>query len=149
VRRPLVRYSLILIGLAGLTLVASTFLHLEIPEPTGQFEVGRTSMLGIDDSREEVHTSDPGDERSVPLTVWYPAEPSDEVDPTVWAEDWDVVAPALSQLLEPLNTTRDQIGSLLLHVRENLEDKAAEQGRSEQAVWRDAAKGAQEEPEKS
>src|SRR5262249_21329159 len=51
---------------------------------------------------------------------------------------------ALSQLLEPLNMTRDQIGDLLLHVRETLEDRAAEQGRSEQALWRDAAKGSAE-----
>jgi len=56
---------------------------------------------------------------------------------------------ALSQLLEPLNSTRDQIGDLLLHVRETLEDRAAEQGRSEQAVWQDAAKGAPEAPDKS
>jgi TRAP-type uncharacterized transport system substrate-binding protein len=51
---------------------------------------------------------------------------------------------ALFQLLEPLNTTRDQIGDLLLHVRQTLEDRAAEEGRSEQAVWRDAAKGTRE-----
>ena len=56
---------------------------------------------------------------------------------------------ALSQLLEPLNMTRDQIGDLLLHVRETLEDRAAEQGRSEQALWRDAAAGAPDEPKKS
>ncbi|HWP65530.1 MAG TPA: TAXI family TRAP transporter solute-binding subunit [Candidatus Limnocylindria bacterium] len=51
---------------------------------------------------------------------------------------------ALSQLLAPLNTTRDQIATLLLHVRGTLEDRAAEQGRSEQAVWHNAAKGSHE-----
>ena len=93
-RRPLVRYSLILIGLAGLALVGSTFLHLAIPEPTGQFEVGRTSMLWIDDSRQEVHTSDPGDQRSVPLTLWYPAQPGTG-EPADYVDDLDDIGPGL------------------------------------------------------
>lgn len=56
---------------------------------------------------------------------------------------------ALYELLAPLNTTRDQIGNLLLHVRENLAERAAEEGRSEQAIWRDAAKGTPEPTDES
>lgn len=73
-KRHLVLYSLLLVGVAALTLVGSTFLHLEIPEPSGVFVVGRTSVLWSDDSRPEEHTADPEDKRSVPLTVWYPAQ---------------------------------------------------------------------------
>jgi TRAP-type uncharacterized transport system substrate-binding protein len=47
---------------------------------------------------------------------------------------------SLSQLLAPLNATREHIGDLLLHVREDVADRAAAEGRSEQAAWREAAK---------
>jgi hypothetical protein len=47
---------------------------------------------------------------------------------------------ALSDLLAPLDGARDHIGELLLHVRDSLETKAESEGRSEQAVWREAAR---------
>lgn len=53
----------------------------------------------------------------------------------------------LSDLLAPIDGARDHIGELLLHVRENLETKAEAEGRSEQAVWREAAKTTGDPPE--
>jgi len=46
---------------------------------------------------------------------------------------------ALSDLIAPFDSTREHIGDLLLHVRETLEERAEAEGRSDQAVWRDAA----------
>jgi TRAP-type uncharacterized transport system substrate-binding protein len=56
---------------------------------------------------------------------------------------------ALSDLLAPLDGARDHIGELILHVRDTLETKAESEGRSEQAVWREAAQaggGVKKEP---
>ena len=47
----------------------------------------------------------------------------------------------LSDLLAPLDAARDHVGSLLLHVRDNLEDRAEAQGRAAGTVWSEAAKG--------
>jgi hypothetical protein len=47
----------------------------------------------------------------------------------------------LSELLVPLNATRDRIGALLLHVRENIEEKAAAEGVSAGRLWTDAIEG--------
>jgi TRAP-type uncharacterized transport system substrate-binding protein len=44
----------------------------------------------------------------------------------------------LTDLLTPLNAARDHIGNLLLHVRENIEEKAETEGRSAGALWTDA-----------
>ena len=44
----------------------------------------------------------------------------------------------LADLLGPLNAARDHVASLLLHVRENLEEQAETQGRTTQAVWDEA-----------
>ncbi len=46
---------------------------------------------------------------------------------------------ALTDLLVPLNAARDHVASLLLHVRDNLEEQAESQGRSTQDVWEEAA----------
>jgi hypothetical protein len=53
---------------------------------------------------------------------------------------------SLSQLLAPLNATREHIGDLLLHVREDITGRAAAEGRSEQAAWQEAAKPVDDAP---
>lgn len=53
---------------------------------------------------------------------------------------------SLSQLLAPLNATREHIGDLLLHVREDITGRAAAEGRSEQAAWHEATKPAGDAP---
>ncbi len=52
----------------------------------------------------------------------------------------------LTDLLSPLNAARDHIGDLLLHVRENLEQQALEQGRTAEAVWQEAIAPSDEDP---
>jgi hypothetical protein len=56
---------------------------------------------------------------------------------------------ALSDTLAPINAARDHVGELLLHVRNNLEDKAESEGRTVDSVWGEAAEGADEAPPKS
>jgi TRAP-type uncharacterized transport system substrate-binding protein len=45
---------------------------------------------------------------------------------------------ALANLLTPLNAARVHIGELILHVRDNLEERAESEGRTAQAVWAEA-----------
>jgi TRAP-type uncharacterized transport system substrate-binding protein len=44
----------------------------------------------------------------------------------------------MAGLLVPINAARDQIGELILHVRENLEQRADAEGRSAGALWSEA-----------
>jgi TRAP-type uncharacterized transport system substrate-binding protein len=45
---------------------------------------------------------------------------------------------AISDLLTPINAARDHIGSLILHIRDNLEEQADAQGRTATALWTEA-----------
>ena len=45
---------------------------------------------------------------------------------------------ALSDLLMPLNAARDHVGDLILHVRDNLEERADAEGRTAKALWSEA-----------
>jgi len=55
----------------------------------------------------------------------------------------------LTDLLVPLNAARDHVGSLLLHVRDNLEERAETQGISAEAVWDDAVERSEDESRES
>lgn len=45
---------------------------------------------------------------------------------------------ALGDLLTPINAARDHIGDLILHVRDNLEERADAEGRTAARLWREA-----------
>src|SRR5262249_907874 len=44
----------------------------------------------------------------------------------------------LSDLLSPINSARDHIGGLILHIRDNLEERADAEGRTATALWTEA-----------
>ncbi len=50
----------------------------------------------------------------------------------------------ITDLLTPINSARDQIAELILHVRENLEQQAEAEGRSADSVWAEAIEGGDE-----
>jgi len=45
---------------------------LELPEPTGDFRVGTTTLYLTDASREETYTPQAGDARELAVQIWYP-----------------------------------------------------------------------------
>jgi hypothetical protein len=49
---------------------------------------------------------------------------------------------ALMDILMPINAARDNIGKLLLHVRDNLEEQAQIEGRSSEELWEEATEHA-------
>jgi len=50
----------------------------------------------------------------------------------------------LTDLLVPLNSARDHLATLLLRVRENVEQPAESEGRNAQAVWEEAVERSEE-----
>lgn len=64
--------AIALLATLGLTSIA-TWVHLELPAPTGPHSVGRLETVWTDSERSEDHTPDPSDRRQVGVIVWYPA----------------------------------------------------------------------------
>jgi len=53
--------------------LVSTFIHLEVTNPTGAFAVGKMQLTWVDASRSEWMTPSPTDHREVIAVIWYPA----------------------------------------------------------------------------
>jgi Platelet-activating factor acetylhydrolase, isoform II len=58
-----------------IVLAVSIVPKLQLPKPTGKYDVGQTVFRWLDSSRPEVLTDDPDDSREVIAAIWYPAEP--------------------------------------------------------------------------
>jgi predicted dienelactone hydrolase len=89
-------------GVAGVGLAAVLPLVLPVPElplPSGPQAIGTVTFDLVDPEREATYGPAPGGPRRLRVQVWYPAEPEEDVAPTPWSQDWDVVAPAVSTLL--------------------------------------------------
>ncbi|HLM22652.1 MAG TPA: hypothetical protein VK390_14150, partial [Propionibacteriaceae bacterium] len=61
-----------------------------LPEPTGQYAVGRRSYDLVDPTRTEIYAANRKDRRELVVFVWYPAEPESATDfapylPQAWA----------------------------------------------------------------
>jgi len=54
---------------------------------------------------------------------------------------------ALADLLAPMNTARDHIGELILHVREGIEGEAEAEGKTPQALWAEAMRKSEDHGE--
>jgi hypothetical protein len=89
-----------ILGTIGLVLAAALPLLLpvpEIPAPSGPEAVGTITVDLIDRSRDELYGERPGGPREFVAQVWYPARADGGGNRMVWSEDWEVVAPALSE----------------------------------------------------
>ena len=96
------RVSRTLFGFLGLVLVYALPSILPVPTipvPSGGVPVGTISFEVVDPEREEVYGEKPGEPRRLMVQVWYPASSTDGLEPVIWSQDWDVVAPATSRRL--------------------------------------------------
>ena len=69
------------------------------PCPPGPEPIGTVTVELEDSEREEVYGPSPGPGRRLMAQVWYPALDQGEVEPVLWSEDWDIVAPGVSTLM--------------------------------------------------
>jgi dienelactone hydrolase len=82
----LLRFLGLIVGIAVFALPIHAQEGLAFPEPTGEYQVGRTSYTFVDENREEAFTEETGDQREVLVRVYYPAEAAPGAAPAPYAE---------------------------------------------------------------
>lgn len=70
---------------------------MELPAPTGEYAIGRTSFYWKDYSRQEVMTDDPYDFRELRVQIWYPAEPEPKASPAPYLSDHEALKRVLAR----------------------------------------------------
>ncbi len=65
----------IIVSLLGGTAPGRAQEEPRIVAPTGPYAVSRTAFTWVDPARDEVHTADPDDKRTLLVEAWYPANP--------------------------------------------------------------------------
>jgi predicted dienelactone hydrolase len=70
-----------------------------VPNPSGPYKIGTTTMVLTDSSRHEIYSGNPDDLRRFMVQVWYPAVPTASSVRAPWMANADIVAPSLSDYL--------------------------------------------------
>ncbi|MCB8976234.1 MAG: hypothetical protein H6657_02265 [Ardenticatenaceae bacterium] len=68
----------------------------QLPDPTGPYAIGTFTTYLVDESRPEIYTEDPNDNREVMVQVWYPAADR-KGEPAKYLEDLDVAGPVIAE----------------------------------------------------
>lgn len=91
------------LGLVGLIIVAAPAWALpvvELPPPTGPYQVATASFEIRSADRLEDYGDNPGAYRRLMVQLWYPGEVSQDASPlSPWIADLEVVGPALAETL--------------------------------------------------
>ncbi len=81
-KSKLIGRILLATGLVLVTALAASAIYvaagIRYPAPAGLYEVGRTRIFVKDESRDETFSDEPGDQRELPVTVYYPAAAGSE-----------------------------------------------------------------------
>lgn len=92
-----------ILGLVGMIVVVAPVWALpvvELPPPSGPYQVATSSFEIRSPDRLEDYGPNPGDFRRVMAQVWYPGVVSDGAEPlSPWIRDLEVVGPALTETL--------------------------------------------------
>lgn len=92
-------------GIAVLSVVAvvlSIFLSLlfkmnELPQLTGNYEVGTISLDLVDDNRPELYSDTPGNPRKIRVQFWYPIDEHTDKKLVPWMADGKLIAEAVPE----------------------------------------------------
>lgn len=71
----------------------------QLPQVTGPYAIATRTFHLVDESRNEIYTADPDDNREIIMQVWYPADANAQGKPAVYLEDLETMAPILAQRL--------------------------------------------------
>ena len=97
------RVRRVVLGMVGTLLLVAPAWALpvvELPPPTGPYQVATTSFEVRSQDRLEDYGTTPGEFRRVMVQVWYPGVVSEGAEPlSPWIADLEVVGPALSDTL--------------------------------------------------
>lgn len=85
---------------------AETTGKLELPKPSGKFQIGRKFYFWTDESRDETITDDPKDKRKLFVQLWYPAQTKGKIAAEYY--------PNLSEL-QGKNDSNDFLASVKTH----------------------------------
>ncbi len=69
------------------------------PAPTGPYQVGTTTLMLVDENREETYSDQENEPRQIMVQFWYPAEPVRGQKTAPWMENMEVMGPAISNYL--------------------------------------------------
>ncbi len=70
---------------------------VELPLPTGEFAIGRTTARWIDEERPEPLTATPSDAREITVHLWYPAETDPSAESSAYVPDLDALSGVLDE----------------------------------------------------
>jgi predicted dienelactone hydrolase len=69
------------------------------PNPTGPYAIGTTTLMLVDESREELFSGKSGEPRRIMVKIWYPAEKEPGAEAAPWLEHMEVMGPAIASHL--------------------------------------------------
>jgi len=89
--------SAVMMGILILVIAVKSYIfpNFQLPNPKGPYKVGQIDLEMIDDTRQELYTSDQSDRRKIMVSLWYPME-SSLGDPEPYPEE---VTAALNKVI--------------------------------------------------
>jgi predicted dienelactone hydrolase len=99
-----------------------------LPAPTGDQAVGTATFSWSDPERAERYGDDPGSPRELVAQVWYPADPSEPVDPAPWMLEAERFGPVAARELDLPSFALGHIGLIRSHATEGVRGAPAAAG---------------------
>ncbi len=89
---------------------------VKLPQPTGPYQIGTTSLALVDETRPEVFTDDPKDHRELLVRCWYRAQPVAGAKPEpFWGKDTKEIGSLLAQFMRLPKTAFDDLALVQSH----------------------------------
>lgn len=77
---------------------------VELPKPTGKYEVGTTAYHWKDKKREELWTTSPSDYRQLMVQIWYPADEKSKGKKAPYIFNFENIRPSIEKYWEDMPT---------------------------------------------
>jgi hypothetical protein len=114
------KFKGIIVSLMFLLILVSGFASYilpvdQMPNPTGDFEIGTESFDLIDPDRAAIYSSNLNNKRKIKAQVWYPSDETKGLDRVPWIEDGKIVARYLALDMKLPYFALDQSAIVLSH----------------------------------